>query len=278
MTPDPLATDFVATLGHRFRFVRLLGSGRNARVAEAVELATGERVAVKILHAELAASIEADRFVREMEWLQRLRHPRLGTIRLAGVAQGRVYYVMPFVDGPTLRQAIDADGTLDPYRVQQIAEELLDALAHAHATGVVHRDIEPSNIILGPDGAVLIDFGLGRAIEAATGDRVTLSGVVLGTGSYMSPEQCRGDDCDGRSDLYGLACVLYEALAGRPPFTHGNPLTLQMQHLTEPAPPILAAVPVVPAGLAAAIMRALEKDPAARWQNAGAMLAAVRGR
>lgn len=262
-------------LGHRYRFERVLGVGRNARVAEAVELASSERVAVKVMHAELGASIEAERFGREMNWLQRLNHPRIGTIRSAGIARGQVYYVMPFFDGPTVTQALEREGPMPPARVRSIALELLEALAHAHAEGVVHRDVEPANVLLTADGAVLIDFGLARAIEVSTGDRVTLNGVVIGTSAYMSPEQCRGDDCTGASDLYSLGCVLFEMLAGRPPFAEGNPLAVQLKHLREPPPPLCELAPHVPEALAAVIARALAKAPAERWPDAAAMRAAV---
>jgi serine/threonine-protein kinase len=264
-----------AALGHRFRLERTLGAGHNARVYAAEDRATGDRVALKVLRPELNASIEAERFIREMEWLQRLEHPRIGAIRSAGIASGQVYYVMRFVEGHTLRQQLDAGGPLGAERTTALAQDLLDVLGHAHARGVVHRDVEPANIMLGPDGATLLDFGLARAIEVSTGDRVTLTGVVVGPASYMSPEQCRGEDCDARADLYALGCVLYECLAGRPPFVHANPILLQALHLREPVTPLAALGVEAPAALAAVIERALAKEPAARWPHAAAMAAAL---
>jgi serine/threonine-protein kinase len=276
-TPEALA-EFEAILGHRFRFERVLGVGRNARVAVAIDPTTGERVVVKVLHAGLGASIEADRFEREMAWLDRLAHPRIGTIRMTGIARGRVYFVMPFVEGPTVRQRLDADGPMPADAVGTVGMELLDLLGHAHGAGVVHRDVEPSNILLTADGAMLIDFGLARAIEVSSGDRVTLAGVVIGTSAYMSPEQCRGDDCTAASDLYSLGCVLFEMLAGRPPFVDEHPIALQLQHLQRPAPDVRTLVPDVPEALAATIARALAKAPEDRWADAAAMQAALAAR
>lgn len=273
-TADQFA-DLQAALGHRFRLERALGTGHNARVFAAEDRATGDRVALKVLRPELNASIEAERFVREMEWLQRLEHPRIGAIRSAGIASGQVYYVMRFVEGHTLRQQLDADGPLGAERTIALARDLLDVLGHAHARGVVHRDVEPANIMLGPDGATLLDFGLARAIEVSTGDRVTLSGVVVGPASYMSPEQCRGEDCDARADVYALGCVLYECLAGRPPFSHANPILLQALHLREPVTPLARLGVTAPASLIAVVERALAKEPDDRWPDAATMAAAL---
>ncbi len=274
-TADPFA-GLQHALGHRFRFEYAIGAGHNAHVYAALDTASGERVAVKVLRRELRASIEAERFIREMEWLQRLDHPRIGGIRSAGIAAGQVYYVMPFVEGATLRHLLDEHGPLDAARTVSLACDLLEVLAHAHGRGVVHRDVEPANIIVGPAGATLLDFGLARAIEASANDRVTLSGVVVGPAAYMSPEQCRGDDCDARSDLYALGCVMYECLSGRPPFTHPNPILLQTLHLREPVPDLPDLGVAVPETLAAVIGRALAKDPAARWPDAAAMRAALQ--
>jgi serine/threonine-protein kinase len=154
----------------------------------------------------------------------------------------------------------------------RLAGDLLDALDHAHAHGIIHRDVKPENVVMSPEGAVLLDFGIARAVWASGSDRLTRSGIAVGTSTYMSPEQITAlQELDRRSDLYSLACVLFECLAGQPPFTHRNEAMVLQLHLTQPAPDIRTLRPEVPAELAGGIARALAKTPEERWQSAAAM-------
>jgi serine/threonine-protein kinase len=238
----------------------------------------GTAVALKVLHPELQVSVQADRFLREVRLASQVDHPRIGRILDAGERGWLVYYVMPYIEGPTLRNALDRVRRLSEEDTFRLADELLDALACAHRQGIVHRDVKPENIILGDTGAVLVDFGIARAVEAAGTDRVTRSGVAVGTSSYMSPEQIGATQViDARADLYSVGCVLFESLAGRPPFVHPHEPVVLTLHLTQPAPAVLDFRPETAPGLALAVQRALAKKPEDRWPTADAMRAALRG-
>lgn len=273
MASDVLS-DLKRALERRYVLGEELGTGKTARVFAATGPA-GERLALKVLIPELHASIEGQRFIREMELLQKLDHPLLARVVAAGIAGGHIYYLMPRLEGPTLRHRL-LDGPLPIDAVLALADDLLDALGHAHDHGVVHRDVAPDNILLTPDGATLVDLGLGRALERAGRDRVTLPGVAVGSAPYMSPEQCLGLDCDGRSDLYSVACVLFECLAGQPPFTHVNPLTVQQMQLKAAPPAVTSFRPDTPPALAGAIAHALGKKPEQRFPDASVMKESLR--
>ena len=217
-----------AALGDRYRFERELGRGGMATVYLAEDFKHHRRVAVKVLRPELAASIGAERFLREIETTANLRHPHIlplydsGDVEDPGDSAGGrfLFYVMPFVEGETLRARLDRERQLPIDDALRIAREVSDALSYAHARGIIHRDIKPENILLEGGHAVVADFGIARAVGAAGADSLTGSGITVGTPAYMSPEQASADhDLDGRSDLYALGCVLYEMLAGQPPFT-----------------------------------------------------------
>jgi eukaryotic-like serine/threonine-protein kinase len=229
-----------------------------------------------VLHPELAVSVTAERFLREIGLLSRLDHPLITRLLDYGERNWLVYYAMSFAEGPTLRQHLDRvrRATIDD--VSRIARDLLAALGYAHERGIMHRDVKPDNIILSPQGAMLLDFGIAKAIEAAGTERLTKSGFTVGTSSYMSPEQVSAlETIDHRSDLYSLGCVLYEALAGHPPFSHrSEAIVLQMQ-LTSAPPDVRVHRQETPAGLAEALMRAMEKNPEKRWQKADAMRQAI---
>jgi serine/threonine-protein kinase len=223
-------------------------------------------VAIKLLQPELSAVIGGDRFLREIEIAARLHHPHILPLYDSGEADGLLYYVMPYAEGESLRDRLVREKQLPLEDALQIAREVADALSYAHSHDVVHRDIKPENILLESGHAVVADFGIARAITAAGGTKLTETGMAIGTPAYMSPEQAAGSqDLDGRSDLYSLGCVLYEMLAGQPPFTGPTVESVVHQHLAVEPHPITSLRPAVPAEVAAALSRALAKTPADRF-------------
>jgi serine/threonine protein kinase len=263
-------------LGNRYEIITAVGRGGNASIFGAFDQA-GNRVAVKVLHPELAASVAADRFLREIRYAAKLHNPHIAPLLDSGESDYLLWFVMPYVPGESLRRALERERRLDIGFSARIGCEMLQALAHAHAQGLAHRDIKPDNIVLSPQGAVLVDFGISRAIAQSGEDRVTRSGFVVGTEEYMSPEQAAGaDEVDGRTDLYSLGIVLFEALAGRPPFSGPSAAAvIDMQQHHEP-PDLHGLRREVPPALGAVIARALKKQPAERWQTAEEMLAALQ--
>ncbi|MFH1763824.1 MAG: serine/threonine-protein kinase, partial [Gemmatimonadota bacterium] len=220
-----------AALSDRYTVMSELGRGGMATVYLAEDLKHGRKVAIKVLQPELAAAIGPERFLREIEISAGLDHPHILPLYESGEAGGFLYYVMPNVEGESLRDRLDREKQLPLDDAVQIAREVADALSYAHSRDVVHRDIKPENILLAGGHARVADFGIARAIRDAGADRLTMTGVSVGTPLYMSPEQAAGSsDIDGRSDLYSLGCVLFECLAGRTPFT--GPLeSVVHQHL-----------------------------------------------
>ena len=233
----------------RYTLERETGKGGAARVYRARD-ARGRPVALKVLRPELLVGVEAARFLREIALASQLNHPNIAPLLDSGSEGWVVYYVMAFIEGPSLREALDAGPPMDEAQVMKLAGELLGALEHAHAKGIVHRDVKPENIIMSPEaGAVLLDFGIARAMAASSGDKLTAVGTTVGTSAYMSPEQVRAiEEPDRRSDLYSLGCVLYEVITGHPPFVHTSD---------------------------AAVMRALAKRREERWGSAAEMAAAL---
>jgi serine/threonine-protein kinase len=262
-------------LDGRYAVEAEIGRGGAARVFRARDKA-GREVAVKVLHPQLAASVTAERFLREIQVIARLRHPRIARLIDTGEGEWLIWYVMDLVPGPTLRQHLDRVRRMSVSDTINIARDLLGALGAAHAEGVVHRDVKPDNIVLSPEGAVLVDFGIAKAIAASGSDRLTRSGFAVGTSSYMSPEQISGiDSIDPRSDLYSLACVLFECLAGRPPYEDPFEDRVLTKHQTAEIPDLRALNPEVPAGLAAVIAKAMAKPPEDRWADAQQMAGAL---
>ena len=258
-------------LGDRYEVITAVGRGGTASIYGAFDK-QGNRVAIKVLHPELAVSVAADRFLREIRYAGKLHHPHIAPLIDSGEADYLLWLVMPYVPGESLRIALQRERRLAPARAVQVGCEMLEALGYAHAQGLAHRDIKPDNIVLSPDGAVLVDFGIARAIAQSEGDRVTRSGFVVGTEEYMSPEQAAGaDDVDGRTDLYSLGIVLFEALTGRPPFTGPSPAVVIDQQQHHEPPDLQRLRPELPRDLTAAITRALKKRPADRWPTADAM-------
>src|SRR3990172_6937736 len=209
-----------AALAGRYRIERQLGSGGMATVYLAEDLKHHRQVALKVLRPELAAVLGPERFLREIEIAAKLNHPHILPLFDSGEAEGVLYYVMPYVAGESLRERLSREKQLGIEDALQIAREVADALDYAHRRGVVHRDIKPENILLEERLAAVADFGIARGISVAGGERITATGVAVGTPEYMSPEQASGrGELDGRSDIYALGCVFYEMLAGHPPFT-----------------------------------------------------------
>jgi len=271
--PDRLAE----ALKDRYTLQRELGRGGMATVYLATDLKHERPVALKVLKPELAAVLGADRFLREIKTTAQLTHPHILPLLDSGDADGTLFYVMPFVEGESLRDRLTREKQLPLDDALQISREVADALSYAHSRGVVHRDVKPENILLESGHAVVADFGIARAVDQAGGEKLTGTGIALGTPAYMSPEQAAGShDLDGRSDLYSLGCVLYEMLAGQPPFTGPTVESLIHQHLTAEPPSITVMRPAVPGWVAAALTRALAKTPADRF-NPVALFAEALG-
>ncbi|MBI3983185.1 MAG: protein kinase [Gemmatimonadetes bacterium] len=266
--PDSLDR-LTATLAGRYRIQRELGQGGMATVYLAEDLKHHRDVAIKVLTPELAAVLGPERFLREIETAARLNHPHILPLHDSGEAGGLLYYVMPFAAGESLRDRLKREKQLGIEDALQIAREVADALDYAHRQGVVHRDIKPENILLEERHAVVADFGIARAISVAGGEKITATGVAIGTPEYMSPEQGSGrGEVDRRSDVYALGCVLYEMLVGHPPFTGTTALEILARHALDPVPPLRAARGTVPPGVEQSIERALAKTPADRFSTA----------
>src|SRR5215207_9840267 len=274
--PD-LDARLVGALADRYRLERELGQGGMAIVYLAEDLRHHRKVAVKVLRPELAAALGGERFLREIQIAANLRHPHILPLYDSGAADGFLYYVMPLVEGESLRDRLTREKQLPIDDAVRYAREVADALSYAPAPGVIHRGIKPENILIESDNAVVADFGIAKAVAAA-GPRTTLTdpGIAIGTPAYMSPEQAAGDkDLDGRSDLYSLGCVLYEMLAGHPPFRGVTTESLARQHVMTPPQPVTQFRPAVPAIVNEALMRALAKAPADRFNPVGQFSAAL---
>ncbi len=267
-----------AALADRYRIEREIGSGGMAVVYLAEDLKHGRRVALKVLRPELGHELGADRFLREIRIAARLSHPNILPLFDSGEAGGLLYFVMPYVDGETLRHRLARETRLPVEDVVRIIAEVGGALARAHETGVVHRDIKPANILFESGHALVADFGVARAIDAAGGQRLTRTGLAVGTPAYMSPEQVTGEASeDARSDVYSLGCLAYEMLAGEPPFTGSSAQAVIAGHMARPVPPLRGRRPDVPPGLERAIERALAKEPSERFTTTTEMVEAMAG-
>jgi eukaryotic-like serine/threonine-protein kinase len=264
-------------LSGRYRLERELGRGGMAVVYLATDLKHGRQVALKVLRPELTPALGAERFQREIGIAARLQHPHILSLHDSGAVAGMLYYAMPYVEGESLRTRLSREVQLGIGEAVRIAGEVAAALEHAHGAGVIHRDIKPENILLTGSGHALVaDFGIARALDAAAGESLTETGLSLGTPCYMSPEQAMGGrTIDGRSDLYALACMLYEMLAGEPPFTGPTAQVILARHAVDPVPSLRTVRPTLSAGLEVVITRALAKVPADRYVSAAEFKAAL---
>jgi serine/threonine-protein kinase len=264
-----LLTRLQQALAGRYQIERELGRGGMAAVYLAEDLKHHRHVAVKVLQPELALAVGPQRFHQEIEFAARLAHPGILPLHDSGEADGLLFYVMPYVEGETLRQRLERERQLPLEDALQIAREVADALGYAHSLGLIHRDIKPENILFQAGHALVSDFGIARAVGPSGNQRLTEAGLALGTAAYMSPEQATGETgVDARSDIYSLGCVLYEMLAGRPPHDGPTVAAVLTQKAMEAPPSLRATRRTVPLAVEQAVNRALARQPADRFSTA----------
>ncbi len=271
---DPVLTQLNSALAGRYAIEREIGHGGMAMVYLAHDIRHHRHVAVKVLRPEIAALLGTERFLREIEIAAQLNHPHILPLHDSGEAGGMLFYVMPFVEGASLRDRLAADGALPISEAVRLLHDVVDGLAYAHEHNVVHRDIKPDNVMIATRHAMVTDFGIAKAISDVAGkSRVTTAGVSIGTPAYMAPEQCTADaHIDHRADLYSFGVLAYEILAGRPPFDGTSAQAVLAAHLTEIPVPLHEVRREVPVALSNVVMRCLEKRPADRWASAAEIL------
>ena len=275
--PDAVAR-LNAALQGRYTIEGGLGSGGMATVYLARDEKHERKIAIKVLRPELAASLGPERFLREIEIAARLTHPHILPLFDSGDAGGFLHYVMPYVEGESLRDRLDRETNLPVEEAIRLTNQIASALSHAHEQGVIHRDIKPENILLAGDQAIVADFGIARAVERAGGERLTGTGLAIGTVAYMSPEQAFGtDEVDATTDVYALGCVVYEMLSGRTPFEGVAPHAILARHLADSVPALRSLAPEIPVPVERAVHRALSKAPADRFPTAAAFAEALSG-
>ena len=268
-----ISVELGATLAGRYRVERELGHGGMATVFLAEREDGAGPVAIKVLHPQFAAALGPERFHREIEILARLRHPHIVPVLDSDEAGALLYLVMPYVPGENLRSRLEREGQLPVSAVLSIAADIASAVDYAHRQNVLHRDIKPENILLKGDQALVCDFGLARAIDRAALEPVSSSGLVIGTPSYMSPEQAMAEeDLGPPCDIYALGCVVYEMLTGELPFSGPTPQAIIARHLGERPPPVRTVRPEVTPAMERAVLAALAKRPEARPASAGEFL------
>jgi serine/threonine protein kinase len=271
------AARLAAALSDRYRIERELGAGGMATVYLAQDLKHHRKVAVKVLRPELAAVIGADRFLSEIRTTANLQHPHILPLFDSGAADSFLYYVMPYIEGISLRDRLSREKQLPIGDAVRLATEIAGALDYAHRHGVIHRDIKPENILLHDGSALVADFGIALAASKA-GTRMTETGMSLGTPQYMSPEQAMGErELDARSDVYALGCVTYEMLTGEPPFSGPTAQAIVAKVMTAEPVEMTTLRKTIPADVADAVHIALQKLPADRFASAAEFAAALRG-
>src|SRR3989441_6357815 len=266
-----------SALGDAYRIERELGGGGMSRVFLAQETALKRQVVIKVLPPEMAAGVNVERFRREVELAASLQHPYIVPLLLSSASGDLLYYTMPLVEGESLRAKLARQGELPVSETIRVLADVADALAYAHAHGVVHRDIKPDNVLISGKHAVVTDFGVSKALSTATGKATLTSiGVALGTPAYMAPEQAAADSStDHRADIYALGVVAYELLTGHPPFSGLSAQQVLAAHVTEPVTPVRRRRATVPPALETLVMHCLEKHAADRPQTAGEVLRAL---
>nr|MDP2482801.1 serine/threonine-protein kinase [Candidatus Palauibacterales bacterium] len=263
-----LQTQLQTALGGTYTLVRELGGGGMSRVFLATEVALDRQVVIKVLPPEMGAGVNQERFQREIQLAARLQHPHIVPLLTAGATGDLRYYVMPYIEGESLRARLGREGELPVNEAVRYLRAITDALAYAHAHGVVHRDIKPDNVLISGKHALVTDFGVAKAVSASAGSTLTSLGLALGTPAYMAPEQAAGDPhLDHRADIYATGVLAYEMLTGRLPFNAVTPQALLAAHVTEVPEPVERYRATVPPQLAGLVMRCLEKKPADRWQR-----------
>ena len=269
MTVSPssdLQQRLAAALAGRYSIEREVGRGGMATVYRAEDMKHRRPVAVKILHPHIAAHLGSERFLREIQIAARLSHPHILSLIDSGSADGLLFYIMPFIQGESLRERLNRTGRLPVGEALQIGRDVASALGYAHSQGVVHRDIKPENVMIYEGEAMVTDFGIAKGLSAAGSENLTQTGSTVGTPAYMSPEQAAGEDeLDGRSDLYSLACMVYETLTGSAPFTGSNPQAVIMKRFSEKPAPLRPACPGLSPAVETAILKALERRPDDRF-------------
>ncbi len=267
MWQPTVASALGKALADRYRIERELGRGGMATVFLAHDLRHDRPVALKVLHPELASTLGPERFQREIKLAARLQHPHILTVHDSGDTAGQLWYTMPFVRGESLRDRLRREGQLPVEVAVDLTRQVALALDYAHREGVVHRDLKPENILLSDGQALVADFGIAKAVSAAGDAQLTETGMAIGTPAYMSPEQAVGGQVDGRSDVYALGCVVYEMLAGEPPFTGATPQALIAKRMLEPVPHVRTVRDTVSVSMEQALLRALAKTPADRFAD-----------
>ncbi len=276
MMPEEAVTRLGRALADRYRIGEMLGAGAAAAVFVAEDLKHAREVAVKVLRPELAATVGPERFLREIETAASLAHPHIVPLYNSGEADGFLYFVMPYIEGESLRERLAREGRLPLEVALRFACEVADALAYAHARGVVHRDVKPGNVLIESGHAVLVDFGIARAVSAAGDEKLTQTGGTVGTPAYMSPEQVAGkEEVDGRADLYSLGCLLFEMLTGAPPFKGPTLQAVLTGHLTLPPPAVEVGRSDAPAHVCQAVAKLLAKEPGDRFTDGLEVVAAL---
>ncbi len=263
-------------LGDRYSLEREIAHGGMATVYLARDVLQQRPVAIKVMHARLASALGAERFLREIAVVGSMAHPLIVPLTDSGNAGGVLYYIMPYVEGESLHQRLQREGRLSLDDALRITHDVADALGYAHGRGVLHRDVKPENILLAGGRALVADFGLARAIGAADYQKLTETGIIVGTIYYMSPEQLREDrDLDQRTDVYSLGCILYEMLTGGPPYTGPSLREVAFRILRAPIPSVQRLHPDVPSAVDQAIARALARTAAERFASMQELAAAL---
>jgi serine/threonine-protein kinase len=256
-------------LGEHYRIERELGHGGMATVYLCTDIRDGLKVAVKVLRRELESVVTKERFFREIAFSTALDHPRVPRVLESGSMGGVSFYAMDYVDGEPLRDIMKKRGRIPVEEAVDIAVRITEPMSVAHSRGIVHRDIKPENILLKGSDVYILDFGVARALIDSTGDRLTRTGLTVGTPTYMSPEQITAErDIDLRSDIYSLGCVVYEMMSGVPPFRGANPQMVMAARFTTPPRPLRGLIPDIPLSVDTAVLTAVQKEVSKRWQTA----------